>query len=115
MKYPVIDRDYGSPNEDLCNIFFNIIADKETQELIDQMIFDRKWIFHPVRKFDKWHTISRRYYGDENLFWIILVFNRITDPFVALTDFNIIRIPNLDFLYNMPYRTEFEFTGGSLT
>jgi len=112
MKYPILDRDYGSPNGDMCNIFFNIICDREVQDLIDQMTFDRKWIYHPVRKFDMWHTISLKYYNTEDLFWIILTFNRITDPFTALTDFNIVRIPNIEFLYRMPYRTDFEFTGG---
>lgn len=114
-KYPILDRDYGSPNEDICNIFFNVINDKETQDLIDQMTFDREWVFHPIRKFDKWNTISKYYYNDENLFWIIIVFNRIADPFTALTDFNIVRIPNISFLYRMPYRTEFDFNGGILS
>ena len=115
IKYSISDREYGSPNENICNIFFNIINDKEVQELIDQMTFDRQWVFHPVRAFDKWNTIAEQYYESEELYWIILVFNRITDPFTALTDFNIVRIPNIDFLYRMPYRTEFEFTGGSIT
>jgi len=62
VKYPVLDRDYGSPNENMCNIFFNIINDKEVQELIDRMTFDRQWFFHPIRKFDKWHTIAQKHY-----------------------------------------------------
>lgn len=108
-KYPIRDRSFGSPNEDICNIFLNIFNDKEVSKLIDQYTFDRKWIYHPVRKFEKWHTISKQYYNDESKFWLILIFNRIVDPFTALQDFNIVRIPEADFLQDIPYRVTFDY------
>jgi len=109
-KYPVSDRSFGSPNEDVCNIFINILNDKKVNQLIDDYIFERKWVYHPVRQFEKWHTIARNFYGDESLFWIIIVFNRVVDPFQGLKDFNMVRIPDSQFLQDMPYSVYFDYT-----
>lgn len=109
-KYNIKDRTYGGPNEDIANIFFNILNDKEVQELIDDMIFNRKWIFHPIRRFENWSTIANKFYNDENLYWLLIIFNRIVDPFKALLDFNMVRVPNIDFLHRMPYRIRFDYS-----
>lgn len=109
-KYPVVDRSFGSPNEDICNVFLNLLNNKEVNTLIDEYTFNRQWIYHPVRKFEKWHTIANLYYNDETKFWLLLVFNKIVDPFTALEDFNIIRVPEIEFLYDMPYSVRFDYT-----
>jgi hypothetical protein len=110
VKYPVQDRQFGSPNEDICNIYLNMFHEKEVQQLIDDYTFDRRWIYHPVRKFEKWHTISNLYYNGEEYFWVLLIFNRIVNPFTALQDFNMIRVPNFTFLYDLPYNISFDYT-----
>lgn len=109
-KYPVQDRQFGSPNEDICNIFLNIFHEKEVQKLIDDYTFERRWVYHPVRQFEKWHTVSNLYYNDEDYFWMLLIFNRIVDPFTALEDFNMIRVPNFSFLNDLPYNISFDYT-----
>jgi len=102
-------RDYGSPNEDISNIFINIMNDKEVNSIIDRYTFERKWVYHPIRQFEKWQTISKIYYNNESYFWIPIVFNKIIDPFHGLTDFNIVRIPELQFLFDLPYLVRFSF------
>ena len=114
-KYPIQDRTYGSPNEDICNIFYNLYNDKEINQIIEDYTFERRWIYHPVRSFEKWTDIARNYYRDDGLFWLILVFNRITDPFQALLDFNIVRIPNIDFLQELPYSYTYDFTSAQIS
>jgi len=108
-KYPIGDRDFGSPNGDICNVFLNIMNQPEVNALITSMLENREWIYHPVRPFEKWHNLSKYYYNNESYFWLILLFNRIIDPFRALQDFNMVRIPNFDFLQRLPFRFEFDF------
>jgi len=110
VKYPVRDRDFGSPNADICNVFLNLLNDREIQEIIDEYTFNRQWIYHPVRKFEKWHTIASLYYGQGAYFWLILVFNRIVDPFKALEHFNIVRVPDFSFLQDLPYTITFDYS-----
>jgi hypothetical protein len=108
-KYPIGDRDFGSPNGDLCNIFLNIMNQKEMNDVIIEMIENREWVYHPVRVFEKWHTLAKLYYDNEAYFWLILLFNRIIDPFRSLQDFSMVRIPNFNFLQRIPYRFDFEY------
>lgn len=109
-KYPITDREFGKPNSNFCNIFLSIMNSVEVQNIIDDMLYNREWVYHPVRVFEKWHTVSRLYYGSEEYFWLILIFNRIIDPFRALQDFSMVRIPNFIFLQRLPYRMSFDFT-----
>jgi hypothetical protein len=110
-KYPVQDRLYGSPNEEICNIYLNILNSKEVNDLIDDYIFNNKWVYHPVRKFDRWTTISRYYYSEDRYFWLLLMFNRIADPFQSLLNFNMIRVANQEIIQSIPYRDVFNFRG----
>ncbi len=112
IKYDMQDRDYGSNNEDIANIYLNMLNSKGVQELIDSYIFNRQWVYHPVRKFEKWNTLSHIYYNEQNYYWLILVFNRIVDPFQDLLNFNLVRIPNLTFLNDLPSSFVFRYTGG---
>lgn len=109
-KYPITDRDFGNPNADFCNVFLNMTNQPEIDDIIEEMIFNREWVYHPVRSFEKWNTLSKLYYNDESYYWLILLFNRIRDPFRALQDFNIVRIPNFDFLQRLPSEFVFQFT-----
>jgi len=110
-RYPVTDRLYGSPNEEIANIFLNIFTDQEVLDLIETYIFNKQWTYYPVRPFDKWNSISQEYYNTEDDFWSILVFNKITDPFQSLLNFNMIRIPYPSFIQDLPYRTLYDYEG----
>ena len=109
-KYPITDRDFGSPNGDLCNIFLNIMNQEEVNKIIEDMITNREWVYHPVRTFEKWNTLSKLYYNNESYFWVILLFNRVIDPFSPLQNFNMVRIPNFDFIQRLPFRIEFDYS-----
>lgn len=108
-KYPISDRNFGGPNIDICNIFLNIFNQPEVNQIIESKIDRREWIYHPVRSFEKWDTLSKTYYNDGSYFWLILLFNRISDPFRSLQDLSIVRIPNFDFLQELPSEIRFRF------
>jgi len=107
VKLPIGDRVFGSPQEDICNIYMNLTSDKRTQDLIDDLLFSRSWIYHPVREFEKWHNIANYYYNDSSLFWTLLLFNRINNPFTSLNNFSMIRIPSISFVDNLKHRWDF--------
>lgn len=111
-KYNITDRDYGGNNIDITNIYYNMLNSKEVSDLIDDYVFNKFWVYHPVRKFEKWNTLANIYYNDESYYWMLLVFNRITNPFTALLDFNIIRIPNFSLLNEIPSEFSYRFSGG---
>jgi phage pi2 protein 07 len=111
-RYNVDDRDFGGTNLEIANIYLNMLNSPEVNKLIEIYLFNKFWVFHPVRKFEKWNTLSNIYYNDENYYWMILVFNRIVDPFKDLLDFNIVRIPNFSFLNDLPTEFTYRFTGG---
>jgi len=112
IKYNVTDREFGGNNIDITNIYLNLANSKEVQTLIDEYIFSKSWVFHPVRKFEKWNILSNIYYNTEDYYWIILLFNRIVDPFTDLLNFNIVRIPNISFLNDIPTPSSFKYVGG---
>ena len=111
VTYPVSDSTFGSPNERIANIYFNHLTDKPLQSLIKNYLDEKRWIYHPIRDFEDWRDIAHRFYGDEELFWGIIVFNNITDPFQALKDLNVIRIPEESFIYRIQYRYYFNYSG----
>jgi len=111
-KYNMSDRDFGSNNIDIANIYYNILNSKEVQDLIDEYVLNRYWVYHPVRKFEKWNILSKIYYFTDEYYWLIILFNRIVDPFQDLLNFNIVRIPNISFIQEMPSNFRYNFTGG---
>lgn len=108
-RYPISDRQFGAAYAEICNIFLNNTKLEEIDRVIEDMLSNREWIYHPVRSFEKWHNLSKMYYNNESYFWLILLFNRINDPFRALQDFNMVRIPNFSFLYRIPISIEFQY------
>jgi hypothetical protein len=107
VKLPIGDRDFGSPQEMMCNIYMNLTQDKSTNDLIDEYIFSRRWVYHPVRSFEKWHNISKQYYGNQEDYWAILVFNKISDPFTALEHLSMVRVPYDTFIIDLKTRWDF--------
>jgi hypothetical protein len=108
-KYPIGDRTFGSPNGNICNLFLNLFNQPEVDVIRNDMLLNREWVYHPVRPFEKWNNISKLYYDNESYFWLILLFNKIIDPFAALKDLSMVKIPNFTFLQRLPYRFEFEY------
>lgn len=113
VKYPVTDRQFGNANEPICNIFLNQLNQPAINNIIEEYLDAKKWVYHPVRSFEKWHNISKLYYDEEKHFWVILLFNRITDPFKSLQDFNMIRVPSLDIISRIEYRYQFDFSNAT--
>lgn len=113
IRYPIDDRDFGSPNEEVANLYYNLYNEQETEDLIDDFLDRREWVYHPVREFEDWRHIARLYYNNEDFFWAILVFNRITDPFQALKDFNAVRVPAQAFIFQLPIRKTFSYGGSN--
>jgi len=111
-KYNMTDRDLGENNTDIANVYYNMLNSKSISDLIDDYIFNKFWVYHPVRKFEKWNTLSNIYYNSEDYYWMILVFNKIVDPFQDLLHFNVVRIPNFSFLNDIPSEFTYQFTGG---
>ena len=79
----------------------------EINKIIETFLKRRKWIYHPVRKFEKWNTISKKYYNTQNDYWVLLLFNKILDPFTSLENLNMIRIPNIDIIPSLKVRWDF--------
>jgi hypothetical protein len=113
VPYPISDREFGSPNERIANIFSNHFNYGEVDDIIERYIDTKSWVYHPVRPFEDWRHIARRYYNDETLFWVPIIFNRIVDPFQALKDFNVVRIPSSNFYLELPTRIYFDYTGST--
>jgi hypothetical protein len=110
VKYPIQDTNYGSPNVVLCNIFLNQFNSSNVDDIIEDYIENKLWVYHPVRSFEKWHNISELYYNVQRYFWVLLIFNRITDPFQSLRDLNIIRVPYVSFISQLKNRFNFNFS-----
>jgi hypothetical protein len=110
VKYPIQDTNFGSPNSVVCNIFLNQLNFTNVDDIIEEFIENKLWVYHPVRSFEKWHNISELYYSEQRYYWVLLLFNRITDPFQALKDLNIIRVPFTSFVSQLKNRFNFNFS-----
>lgn len=112
IKYNISDRTFGGTNMNFCNIFMNATKSKQVNDAIEEFTFNRQWFYHPVKPFESWNIISKKYYNNEDYFWMILLFNKILDPFTALENFNMIRIPFINFLYRVREDITLDFEGG---
>jgi hypothetical protein len=52
-------------------------------EIIEE---DQLFIEHKVRQYERWYDLAETYYDDRNLWWIILLTNRVEDPFSLYVD-----------------------------
>lgn len=109
VKYDINDRDFGGRNMNMCNIFYNRSKDDMIDELIEDMLYKKQWIFYPVKTHDSWANISLKFYNDVEYYWVPIVFNKIIDPFKALEEFNMIRIPHRRFIEHIPTRWKFRY------
>jgi hypothetical protein len=82
------------PNTSFMNLFQTTIYDKEQNPNYSLDIWDAYIInpeykddltnfeFYTVKAGDTWVALSRKYYDDERLWWVIPLFNNVDNPFV---------------------------------
>ena len=57
---------------------------------------DTEYVLHNITDEDSFDSLSLKYYGRPDLYWVIADFNRITDPYINLYEnYNFIYIPAL--------------------
>ena len=59
------------------------------------------FIHHKVDDNDWWDSISKTYYGSENLWWVIALFNEVNNPFEELEAGKTINILKENYLYTL--------------
>lgn len=52
-------------------------------------------ITHPIVQSDTWQSIAYRYYGDALLWWVVVDFQSVYDPTVALVPGERLTLPSL--------------------
>ena len=110
VKYNIQDRKFGGRNMDIWNVFLNHTKLEEMEGFIEEMIWRKEWVFYPTKAHDNWPNISYKFYNNESYWPHIVIFNRIVDPFKALEDINMIRIPYFKFIQTFPKVYNFDFS-----
>jgi hypothetical protein len=89
---------FNFPGTSFMNLFKNIIYNKSENPnpmldiwdayVISPFLKDQLRYFqlHKIRSGDTWVSLSRQYYGDERLWWLIPLFNDIEDPFIVMDE-----------------------------
>ena len=84
------------PASSFMNLFKEIVYDKSQNPNFSLDIWDsyvinpfnkgemKFFLLHRVEAGQTWVKLSRTYYDDERLWWILPLFNDIEDPFIAL-------------------------------
>jgi hypothetical protein len=84
------------PNTSFMNLFSQIVYDMDCNPNPSLDIWDAYEIGqfykkqlsffqpHKISATDTWVSLARYYYNDERLWWVIPLFNDITDPFVVM-------------------------------
>lgn len=58
---------------------------------------DTEYVLHHIADTDTLDSLALKYYGRPDLYWVIADFNRITDPFISLSEtFIDICVPSLN-------------------
>ena len=75
---------------------YNTNDEKYIYCLTSQLDTATVYVSHTVQQYDTLDSLSLKYYGRPDYFWIIADYNRIQDPFIKLKgNFKIIKIPSL--------------------
>lgn len=78
------------------DIAYNTNDEKYVYCLTNQLDTSTTYISHTVQQYDTLDSLSLKYYGRPDYFWIIADYNRIQDPFIKLKgNFTTIKIPSL--------------------
>ena len=91
INYDYISRYTSFP------FYYNTLDDKYIYGLTSQLRESSSYVAHKVGQADTLDSLSFKYYGRPDYYWIIADFNRIQDPFIKLyNNVDIIKIPNLN-------------------
>ena len=112
IPYTIDDREFGSRYDELSNIYYTFLNDPIVDEFIQAYIDDGQFWVHPYRKFERYDLISLRYYDNDRDWWVIPLFNKISDPFEGTLDFNVLRIPYLGFIEKLNNDVFYNWNGG---
>jgi hypothetical protein len=112
IPYHIDDREYGARNEEFNNIYYTHLNDPLVNEFIDAYIEDGQFWVHPFRKFERYDLIAERYYSNDVDWWVIPLFNKVSDPFEATLNFNVLRIPYLGFIERLNNESIYNWDGG---
>lgn len=72
--------------QEIINIFNRVKLDEKT--LSNIKYYDE----YIIQEGDRWDIISNNFYGTPQLYWLILSYNKIKDPFTSLIIGNTIRL-----------------------
>jgi hypothetical protein len=77
-------------------VYYHTKDEKYVYGITSQLRTDTPYVSHSVTQFDNLDSLSFKYYGRPDYYWIIADFNRIQDPFTNLFEFfTTIKIPSL--------------------
>ena len=75
---------------------YNKLDDKYVYFVTSQLKTNIQYVAHNIKQYDTLESLSLKYYGRPDYYWIIADFNRIQDPFISLYDtMQVIKIPTL--------------------
>ena len=76
--------------------YYNTKYDKYIYGITSQLDDGTSYSVHTITYRDSLDSLSLKYYGRPDYFWIIADFNRIRDPFIKLSEhYKTIKIPSL--------------------
>lgn len=76
--------------------YYNKVDDKYMYGIVGHLKEDTAYVLHEVKDFDTLDSLSFKYYGRPDFYWIIADFNRIRDPFMRLKDkYSAVKVPSI--------------------
>ena len=76
--------------------YYNTKDDKYIYGITSQLNTNISYVAHKITEKDTLDSLSLKYYGRPDLYWVIADFNRIQDPFIQLWGkYDVLHIPTL--------------------
>jgi len=76
--------------------YYNTLDSKYIYGITSQLRDDSLYVAHKITQEDTLDSLSFKYYGRPDLYWVIADFNKMQDPFVKLYGhIDVIKIPTL--------------------
>lgn len=90
INYDYTSRYTSSP------VYYDTEAGKEIYGIGTNLSNQTPYVSHKVKPEDTLDALALTYYANPTYWWIIAYFNKITDPFIKLSEkFTIIQIPSI--------------------
>lgn len=77
-------------------IYYNKLDKKYMYGVTSQLKKDVNYVLHKVKKGDTLDTLALTYYNNPTYYWVIGNFNNIQDPYIKLTENDVLMIPVLN-------------------